>query len=54
VVASQATRQRVQASRDALENLVAQGAVIYGVNTGMGGFVDHLVPIDKPTSFNRT
>ena len=47
VVASQATRQRVQASRDALENLVAQGAVIYGVNTGMGGFVDHLVPIDK-------
>ena len=47
VVASQSTRQRVQASREALENLVAQGAVIYGVNTGMGGFVDHLVPIEK-------
>ncbi|MBV4473775.1 phenylalanine aminomutase (D-beta-phenylalanine forming) [Pseudomonas botevensis] len=47
IVASQATRQRVQASREALENLVAQGAVIYGVNTGMGGFVDHLVPIEK-------
>lgn len=47
VVASQAIRQRVQASREALEHRVAQGAVIYGVNTGMGGFVDHLVPIEK-------
>ncbi|MBC2656559.1 phenylalanine aminomutase (D-beta-phenylalanine forming) [Pseudomonas sp. MSSRFD41] len=47
VAASQATCQRVLASREALEEMVAQGSVIYGVNTGMGGFVDHLVPIDK-------
>ncbi|HEY4454724.1 MAG TPA: phenylalanine aminomutase (D-beta-phenylalanine forming) [Pseudonocardiaceae bacterium] len=39
-------RQRVQASRETLDRLVAAGRVIYGVNTSMGGFVDHLVPIE--------
>lgn len=44
---SKATIKAVTDSRQALEALVSNGAVIYGVNTGMGGFVDHLVPIDK-------
>src|SRR5258708_6845568 len=38
-------RCRVRASRKTLEKLVDNGRVIYGVNTSMGGFVDHLVPI---------
>ncbi|MFF8845295.1 phenylalanine aminomutase (D-beta-phenylalanine forming) [Streptomyces sp. NPDC015127] len=37
--------QRVRMSRETLEKFVANGRVIYGVNTSMGGFVDWLVPI---------
>jgi phenylalanine aminomutase (D-beta-phenylalanine forming) len=38
-------RTRVQASRETLEKFVAEGRVIYGVNTSMGGFVNYLVPV---------
>ena len=38
----QATRDRVRSSREILEKFVADGRVIYGVNTSMGGFVDYL------------
>ncbi|MBJ7539279.1 phenylalanine aminomutase (D-beta-phenylalanine forming) [Marinomonas transparens] len=47
ITASKGTRQNVLASRQTLEDLVIKGEVIYGVNTGMGGFADHLVPIEK-------
>ncbi|MEV0322092.1 phenylalanine aminomutase (D-beta-phenylalanine forming) [Streptomyces sp. NPDC050658] len=40
-------RQRVKESRATLERFVDDGRVVYGVNTSMGGFVDHLVPIAK-------
>ncbi|MET8867967.1 phenylalanine aminomutase (D-beta-phenylalanine forming) [Nonomuraea sp. NPDC004580] len=42
---SQAVRARVHASRSVLEKFVADERVIYGVNTSVGGFVDHLVPV---------
>jgi phenylalanine aminomutase (D-beta-phenylalanine forming) len=40
-----AVRERVDASRRTLEKFVADGRIIYGVNTSMGGFVDWLVPV---------
>ncbi|MFJ5777064.1 phenylalanine aminomutase (D-beta-phenylalanine forming) [Streptomyces sp. NPDC093094] len=40
-----AVRDRVRRSRDLLQQFVDDGRVIYGVNTSMGGFVDHLVPV---------
>ncbi|MGA6161826.1 phenylalanine aminomutase (D-beta-phenylalanine forming) [Amycolatopsis magusensis] len=47
VVLAAETRVRVRSSREALDRFVAAGRVIYGVNTSMGGFVDHLVPVDQ-------
>ncbi|MFE9388586.1 phenylalanine aminomutase (D-beta-phenylalanine forming) [Streptomyces sp. NPDC006784] len=40
-------RERVGASRQVLEKFVQDERVIYGVNTSMGGFVDHLVPVSR-------
>ncbi len=37
-------RQRVVASRDLLDKFVASGRIIYGVTTGVGGFVNWLIP----------
>ncbi|WP_367140676.1 MULTISPECIES: phenylalanine aminomutase (D-beta-phenylalanine forming) [Streptomyces] len=42
-----AVRERVDASRRTLEKFVAEGRIIYGVTTGMGGFVDWLVPVSQ-------
>ncbi|NEY31635.1 phenylalanine aminomutase (D-beta-phenylalanine forming) [Streptomyces sp. PRKS01-65] len=42
---SEPVRARVRASREVLEKFVQEERVIYGVNTSMGGFVDHLVPV---------
>ncbi|QEV16179.1 phenylalanine aminomutase (D-beta-phenylalanine forming) [Streptomyces alboniger] len=42
-----AVRQRVEASRRTLEKFVAEGRIIYGVTTSMGGFVDWLVPVSQ-------
>ncbi|MFE6286286.1 phenylalanine aminomutase (D-beta-phenylalanine forming) [Streptomyces sp. NPDC057877] len=44
---SEPVRARVRASRDVLEKFVREERVIYGVNTSMGGFVDHLVPVSQ-------
>lgn len=38
---------RVTKCRQTLEELVKNGKTIYGVNTGMGGFVSWLIPEDK-------
>ncbi|HBR2692813.1 phenylalanine aminomutase (D-beta-phenylalanine forming) [Klebsiella variicola] len=53
IVASEETRERIAASRRALEKLVKEGSVIYGVNTGMGGFVDHLVPLERAEELQK-
>ncbi len=39
--------EKVGRSRAMLESAVAEGEVIYGVNTSMGGFVKWLIPIGK-------
>lgn len=38
---------RAEASRAALDRLLEQKNIIYGVNTGLGGFVDYMVPLEK-------
>ena len=38
------TAKRIQQSRHQLEQLLNEKRVIYGVNTGVGGFVDWLIP----------
>ncbi|MBT3215045.1 MAG: aromatic amino acid lyase, partial [Deltaproteobacteria bacterium] len=38
--------ERVKASRKLLDGFVASGRVIYGVTTGVGGFVNWLIPAD--------
>lgn len=38
------SRNRVIKSRNVLDDMVRDGRVIYGVNTGMGGFVNYLIP----------
>ncbi|MFI2765511.1 phenylalanine aminomutase (D-beta-phenylalanine forming) [Streptomyces echinatus] len=45
VAVDDGVRDRVRTSRETLEKFVSDGRVIYGVNTSMGGFVDHLVPV---------
>ncbi|QCE35318.1 phenylalanine aminomutase (D-beta-phenylalanine forming) [Acetobacteraceae bacterium] len=47
VKASENVKKTVQKSRIFLEKHVKDGTVIYGVNTGMGGFVHKLVSIEK-------
>lgn len=50
---SDSARKRVSASREVLDRFVAEGRVIYGVNTSMGGFADHLVPVDQAGQLQR-
>jgi histidine ammonia-lyase len=47
------TIERVRFARSKLEVFVQQDRVIYGVNTGMGGFVDMLVPIEKASALQN-
>ncbi|MCB1115750.1 MAG: aromatic amino acid lyase, partial [Chlamydiia bacterium] len=44
VVVTQETERSIVASRKTLNDFVKDGRIIYGVNTGVGGFVDWLVP----------
>lgn len=37
----------IKSSRSRLDKYVADGRIIYGVNTSLGGFVDRLVPLEK-------
>ncbi|MBF6330402.1 phenylalanine aminomutase (D-beta-phenylalanine forming) [Nocardia transvalensis] len=53
VALDDAVRVRVRASRDVVDRFVAEGRVIYGVNTSLGGFVDHLVPVDLAGSLQK-
>lgn len=48
-----ATLHIVSRSRDTLDRFVEEGRIIYGVNTGMGGFVNWLVPIEKAEQLQK-
>lgn len=38
------TAKKIEASRQALDKLLEENKTVYGVNTGVGGFVNWLVP----------
>src|SRR6266496_3645186 len=44
---------KVAASRMALEKILRSGRVVYGVNTGVGGFVDRLIPDDRAAEMQQ-
>lgn len=45
--------QRIEASRQTLDKFIQEKKVIYGVNTGVGGFVNWLIPIDFAQSLQE-
>lgn len=53
VAISSKTTERIEVSRQTLDRLIQEKKVIYGVNTGVGGFVNWLVPIDFAQSLQE-
>ena len=47
VALSVAARARMEASRRAVERIIAEGRVVYGVNTGFGKLSDYFVPAEE-------
>src|SRR5207253_4608722 len=47
VALSAAARERVEAARRVIEKIVAEGRVVYGVNTGFGKLSDVHIPPDE-------
>ena len=50
---SSETAQRITASRTILDKLIQEKKIIYGVNTGVGGFVNWLIPTDFAQIFQE-
>lgn len=44
---SKEVSQQIEASRQTLEEFVQNNKIIYGVNTGLGGFVNWLIPLES-------
>jgi histidine ammonia-lyase len=44
---SEAARARMEASRRTVESIIAEGRVVYGVNTGFGKLSDYSIPADE-------
>ena len=53
VEVAEVARQRVQRGREAVDRLVASGAVVYGVTTGFGRFRDRLIPAEQVRQLQR-
>src|SRR5262252_5402410 len=47
VALSPAAREAVARSRRVVDDAVARGSVVYGVNTGFGNFADVVIPREK-------
>jgi histidine ammonia-lyase len=45
--------QRVIASRGAVEKIVLEGKVVYGITTGFGKFSDVLIPVEETAALQR-
>lgn len=45
---------RIQRTRMAVEKLVAEDAIVYGITTGFGRFKDKVIPTTRCGSCNRT
>lgn len=53
VVLSEAAKQLVQKAADAVEQMVAQGRIAYGITTGFGAFKDRLIPREEAALLQR-
>jgi histidine ammonia-lyase len=53
VALSTEAREKVRRSRQAVEEFVARGEVIYGITTGFGAFKDRIIPPDQVTQLQR-
>lgn len=53
VTLSPQAHERVERSRRAVEEILASGRVVYGVNTGFGHLADHLIPPDRLRELQR-
>jgi histidine ammonia-lyase len=47
VILSEAAKQRVQRAADAVQKLLAEGVIAYGITTGFGAFKDKVIPPDQ-------
>ncbi len=47
VILSEAAKQRVQRAADAVQKLLADGVIAYGITTGFGAFKDKVIPPDQ-------
>lgn len=45
--------EKIKASRKTLDDFIEKGKVIYGVNTGVGGFVDWILPFEEAQSLQE-
>ncbi len=52
-VLEETAAQRVEASRCQVEELLAEGRVVYGVTTGIGKFCDQVISPDSATRLQR-
>lgn len=50
---SQEAREKVQRARRGVEELMASGEVVYGVNTGFGHFKDRIIPLEQTYKLQR-
>ncbi len=48
-----ASLEKVKRSRQAVEDFLARGEIIYGITTGFGDFKDRLIPLDKVQQLQR-
>ncbi|HID64370.1 MAG TPA: histidine ammonia-lyase, partial [Anaerolineae bacterium] len=53
VVLSPEAREKVRRSRQAVEEFVAHGEIIYGITTGFGAFKDRIIPPDQVTQLQH-
>lgn len=53
IMLSNAARARIAASRSAVERLVAEGQVAYGITTGFGAFKDHIISREQLDELQR-
>jgi histidine ammonia-lyase len=53
VTVPEGTRERVRESRARIDEIVASGEAVYGVNTGFGDLVDERIPVEDIATLQR-
>jgi histidine ammonia-lyase len=53
VILSEAAKARVERAAAAVQKLLADGTVVYGITTGFGAFKDRVIPLDQVERLQR-